>query len=181
MTIAVHRRSPLGRTLALSLAVGLLATTTAALATEGQIFAIQVTPASVPVNEPVTMKLLVGGYKVKLDCAASWSVRNSSNVEVAGGQKDLIADSMDQANYSDVFKIDKPGVYSVVGQKGIAKPGQQVCESAATTTLTVTAKVSSQPLEVKPSSTTPTNRGNPIPKISPVSGNPGNPGAVRKP
>ena len=72
-----------------SLAIALLATTTAAFATEAQIFAIHVTPASVPVNEPVTMKLLVGGYEQDLDCAASWSVRNSSNVEVAGGQKDL--------------------------------------------------------------------------------------------
>ncbi len=155
--------------LARTLAIALLATAGTVFAAGGNVTGISASPASVFVNDIVTMKLSITGGSVSVDCNASWALMDASNMQVKGGTHRMQSDTTSYV-YTVQFGVDKPGVYTLVGKTG-APSGQAVsCLGMANATLTVAAK----PTLGLANPVNPINRTNPIPV------NPGNPGAVRK-
>ena len=151
-------------------AAALIGTWGMAFAAGGNIVGISATPASVFVNDIVTLKISIADGSYGVDCNAAWSVRDSNNVEVKSGSHRMQSDT-NNYDYSVQFGIATPGVYTIQAHSGMPSSQAVVCLGNATATLNVKAKAPVVGIA------TPVN---PIFKTNPIPVNPGNPGAVRK-
>ena len=148
----------------------LLAICGLAMADGGNVTGVSITPASVFVNDIITLKVNITGGSYGVHCNAAWSVRDASNVEVKSGKHTMVSDS-NSYDYTVQFGIANPGIYTVQANTG-APSGQAVsCTGTATATLNVKAKTPVVGV------VTPVN---PIFKTNPIPVNPGNPGVIRK-
>jgi hypothetical protein len=151
-------------------AAALIGTCGIAFAAGGNIAGVSATPASVFVNDIVTLKMSIADGSYGVDCNAAWSVRDINNVEVKSGSHRMQSDS-NNYDYTVQFGISTPGVYAIQAHSGTPSSQAVVCLGNATATLNVKAK--SRVVGIA----TPIN---PIFKTNPIPVNPGNPGVIRK-
>ncbi|MES2950039.1 MAG: hypothetical protein V4858_15970 [Pseudomonadota bacterium] len=164
-------RTPSTGILARTLAIALFATVAStAFAAGGNVTSISASPASVSVNDIVTMKLSITGGSYGVDCSASWALMDASNMQVKGGNNIRMQSDSNNYDYVVQFGVATPGVYTLVGKTGAPSSQTTSCQGMANATLTVVAK----PTLGLANPVNPINRTNPIPV------NPGNPGMVRK-
>jgi hypothetical protein len=151
-------------------AAALLGACGLAMAAGGNVSGVSVTPATVFVNDIITLKINITDGSYGVDCNAAWSVRDSGNVEVKSGGTRMMSDSNSYV-YQVQFGIATPGVYTVQAHTGTPSAQAVSCLGNATATLTVKAKA--PPIGIA----TPVN---PVIRANPIPVNPGNPGPVRK-
>lgn len=142
-----------------------------AFAAGGNIVGVSATPANVFVNDIVTLKISIADGSYGVDCNASWSIRDSNNVDVKSGNHRMMSNT-NNYDYTVQFGIANPGVYTIQAHSGMPSSQAVVCLGTATATLNVKAKSPAV------GGLTPVN---PVVRANPIPVNPGNPGLVRKP